>query len=243
MIDKTGNLINNIGGKNINNKLITNKNIYSKIAPPNTFKRRTSNKIEPKILQRYEKNSQTNQISNPFINYKADFTKRSSLILNNQNIFIPNADSDSKLPHNINSSFRDKIKIIKGNLFNNNESYNIISPKKTVNDKMRININNKNLNNAIKMPNKYIIKYKSVYSKKGKNLKRYDHILNKDEKSNNIHNNIKNNKNINEENDFIKDKYDYLLERTKNLLLNYQQIVNYYQEKEKKIEFRSESNL
>ena len=238
MIDNTGNQINNFGEKNIKNNIIAKKNIYSKIAPPNTFKRKTSNKIQPKILQRYEKNSQMNQISNPFINYKEDFEKRSSLIFNNQNMYISNADSDSKLPYNINSSFRDKIKIIKGNLFNNNESYNIISPKKTVNEKMRISINNKNLNNAIKMPNRYIIKYKSVYSKKGKNpnLKKYDKILlNKVEIDNNYNNNnVKNNKKTNEENNFIKDKYDYLLERTKNLLTNYQQIINYYQEKEKK---------
>ena len=38
---------------------------------------------------------------------------------------------------------------------------------------------------------------------------------------------------LNDEDNFIKEKYDYLLKRTKNLLNNYQQIIEYYQEKEK----------
>ena len=55
MFEKKGNPINNIGGgKYVNDSKIAKKNIYSKIAPPNTFKRRTVNKIAPKIIQRYE---------------------------------------------------------------------------------------------------------------------------------------------------------------------------------------------
>jgi len=248
MFEKKGNPINNIGGgKYINDSKIAKKNIYSKIAPPNTFKRRTVNKIAPKIIQRYEKSSQSNQISNPFINYNSNFSKRSSLILNNQNNLISNEDSNIKLSKNINSSFREKIKIMKGNLFSNDPT-NIISPKKIVNEKMRVNLNNKIENNLVKMPNQYITKYKSVYSKKGKNqiLQKYNDIINNNiEKMDKNDNNtkFKSNTNINEENNFIKDKYDYLLERTKKLLSDYQQIVEYYQEREKKYEYKNKDNL
>lgn len=247
MIEKTGNITKNLREENfINTSKIEKKNIYSKIAPPNTFKRRNTNKIAPTIMQRYANNSQYNQISNPFIYYNSNFSKRSSLILNNQNNLGLNIDSNVKLSQNINSSFREKIKIVKGNLFNN-EPNNIISPKKIVNEKMKI-INNKNDNNDIKLPNQYLGKYKSVYSKKGNNqiLKKYNHMINviseNTEQKNINKDNSKNKININNDCNFIKDRYDYLLERAKNLLSNYQQIIEYYQEKEKKNENKTEHN-
>ena len=221
------------------------KNIYSKIAPPNTFKMRTSNQVskKPKIFQRYEKTPQSNQISNPYINYNSNFAKRSSFISNNT-AFISNVDSNIKLSQNINSSFREKIKIIKGNLFSNQN--NIISPKKLIMGKMKINANNNNNkndnNNKVKMPVQIFMKNKSVYIKKDRNniLKsfkenttNYEDKKNK-EKNNEIKNEIKSEINYNNiDNNFIKEKYDDLLEKTRNLLLNYQKIVEYYQMKEK----------
>lgn len=219
------------------------KNIYSKIAPPNTFKMRTSNQVskKPKIFQRYEKTPQSNQISNPYINYNSNFAKRSSFISNNT-AFISNVDSNIKLSQNINSSFREKIKIIKGNLFNNQN--NIISPKKLIMGKMKVNSNNnKTDNNKIKMPVQIFVKNKSVYIKKDRNniLKSFkENTTNYEEKkkkilkNNELKKEIKNEINYNNiNNDFIKEKYDDLLEKTRNLLLNYQKIVEYYQEREK----------
>lgn len=219
------------------------KNIYSKIAPPNTFKMRTSNQVskKPKIFQRYEKTPQSNQISNPYINYNSNFAKRSSFISNNT-AFISNVDSNIKLSQNINSSFREKIKIIKGNLFNNQN--NIISPKKLIMGKMKVNNNNnKTDNNKIKMPVQIFVKNKSVYIKKDRNniLKSFkENTTNYEEKkkkilkNNELKKEIKNEINYNNiNNDFIKEKYDDLLEKTRNLLLNYQKIVEYYQEREK----------
>ena len=233
------------------------KNIYSKIAPPNTFKMRSSNQVakKPRIFQKYEKTPQSNQIDNPYINYNSNFAKRSSFISNNT-AFISNIDSNIKLSQNINSSFREKIKIIKGNLFSNKNN-NIISPKKLIIGKMRVNINNNNKtdNNKKKMPVQIFIKNKSVYIKKDRNniLKSFkenstnyedkkikentnNEIKNeiKNEINNEINNEIKNEINYNDiDNDFIKEKYDNLLENTRNLLLNYQKIVEYYQEKDK----------
>ena len=143
MIGKIENQINP-RDKYIDESKITNKNIYSKIAPPNTFKRRNTNQNtkKTKLFQRFEKTPQSNQIdTNSYISYKSNnsnFSKRTSFISNNKT-FISNADSNIKLYQNVNSSFREKIKIIKGNLFNNQN--NIISPKKLVTGKMKVNIN------------------------------------------------------------------------------------------------------
>ena len=78
MIGKIGNEINNSGGKFIEYSKMPTKNIYLKIAPPNTFKRRNTNQTnKPKIFQRYEKTSQSNQVSNPYINFNnSNFPKR-----------------------------------------------------------------------------------------------------------------------------------------------------------------------
>ena len=214
MIGKIGNQIGS-RDKFIEDSKITTKNIYSKIAPPNTFKRRNTNQISknPKIFQRYENTPQSNQISNPYINYNSNnnsnFSKRTSYISSN-NTFISNADSNMKLSQNINSSFKEKIKIIKGNLFNNQN----------------------NNNNKIKLPIQYIAKNKSVYVKKDKNnfLK---NIEEKENKKDEINKNIKDDININNDIDNIKEKYDFLLEKTRNLLSNYQKIIEFYQEKEK----------
>ena len=235
MIGKIGNQISS-RDKYIDNSKITTKNIYSKIAPPNTFKRRNTNQIikNPKIFQRYENTPQSNQISNPYINYNSNnnsnFSKRTSYIASN-NTFISNADSNMKLSQNINSSFKEKIKIIKGNLFNNQN--NIISPKKLIIGKMKVNINYKIDNNKIKLPIQYIAKNKSVYVKKDKNnfLK---NIEEKENKKDEINKNIKDDININNDIDNIKEKYDFLLEKTRNLLSNYQKIIEFYQEKERK---------
>ena len=234
MIGKIGNQIGS-RDKFIEDSKITTKNIYSKIAPPNTFKRRNTNQISknPKIFQRYENTPQSNQISNPYINYNSNnnsnFSKRTSYISSN-NTFISNADSNMKLSQNINSSFKEKIKIIKGNLFNNPN--NIISPKKLIIGKMKVNINYKIDNKKIKLPIQYIAKNKSVYVKKDKNnfLKNFEEkAYKKDEKNINTKDNINKNNDI----DNIKEKYDFLLEKTRNLLSNYQKIVEFYQEKEK----------
>jgi hypothetical protein len=233
------------------------KNIYSKIAPPNTFKMRTSNQLskKPKIFQRYEKTPQSNQISNPYINYNSNFAKRSSFISNNT-AFISNVDSNIKLSQNINSSFREKIKIIKGNLFSNQN--NIVSPKKLIMGKMKVNVNNTNNNNRpennkIKMPVQIFVKNKSVYIKKDRNnilksfkentTSNYEDKKKKEIKNSQIIKEVKNEINYNNiDNDLIKEKYDELLEKTKNLLLNYQKIVEYYQEKEKNNTSKIEDN-
>lgn len=238
MIGKIGNQINQ-RDKIIEDSKIPTKNIYSKIAPPNTFKRRNTNQNlkKPKIFKRFEKTPQSNQInSNPYINFNlnnSNFTKRTSYIPKN-NAFKSNVDSNKKLSQNINSSFREKIKIIKGNLFN--KPNNITSPKKLVNGTMKVDINYKIDNHKIKLPVQYIAKNKSVYIKKEKNiiLKNFDESLKlKENEKVELNNNIKNQTKFNNDNDNIKEKYDYLLKKTKNLLNNYQKIVDYYQEKGK----------
>ena len=245
MIEKIENEINN-SGKLIEDSKIPTKNIYLKIAPPNAFKRRNTNKInKPKIIQRYEKTPQSNQVSNPYINFNnSNFPKRTSFILSS-NTFNTNLDSNNKLSQNSNSSFREKKKIIKGNLFNNQN--NIISPKKLASGILKININHKLDNNKIKYPIQFIAKNKSVYVKKEKNsiIKNFDeHLLkingNKNTKKNN--DNQKKYISIKNGNYSVKEKYDYLLEKTRNLLSNYQKIVEYYQKKEKEKENKIEDN-
>ena len=213
MIVVNSNKIINSNEQYISESKITNRNnkIYSKIAPPNTFKKKNPNQIlrGSKILQRNEKSPKSNKIINPYIN--------------NSNIIKNNSISKSHIILNdfkINSSFRDKTKFIKSNniFINNNinNSHNlIVTPKKLLFAKMNIKGNKINFN---------------------KNKTEIQNVTNRITKeevdSKRIYvNNIKNNKRV-KDND-IKEKYDLLLKRTKELLNNYQNIIDYYQEREK----------
>ena len=205
---------------NSNEKYITdsklpnkNNNIYSKIAPPNTFKKRNPNQIlrGSKIFQRNEKSPKSNQILNPYIN--------------NSNLNKNNSISKSHIilkDFKINSSFREKTKIIKGNnLFNNNmnNSHNfIITPKKLLFSKITTKGNKIDFNNKYKTQNQNISNKKSKEENNAKII-----ILNTNK-------NIKKQNNIT--NDEIKNKYNLLLNKTRELLSNYQSIVDYYQNKE-----------
>ena len=226
------NQFNNSGVK-LSDSKITKKNLYSKIAPPNTFKNRNDKQDAPKIFQRYEKNIYSSQITNPYINAKSNYSKKS--FISNNNIFDLYPDSDIKLSNNINSSYREA-KLVKGNLFNNNLN-NIKSPKNVIIQKTKNNINRLEKNIS---KNKYIIKNKSVYVKKGKNniLNNYNPNKINGEIKKAKTNKVKDNVNVNivkNDNDInsIKEKYDFLLKKTQNLLSKYQHIVEYYQNKEK----------
>ena len=211
------NVVNSNNIINSNEKYLTNskiinkeQNIYSKIAPPNTFKKRNPNQIlrGSKILKRNEKSPDSYRIINPYINktnlIKNNSISKSHIILNE---------------FKINSSYRDKNKLIKGNnnIFINNNMNNshnfIITPKKILFAKIKVKGNKIDFN-----------KYKSENQNiSNKNL---------EIKNNNfITKSIK--KEINIENINIKEKYDSLIQRTKILLSNYQNIIDYYQEKEK----------
>ena len=211
------NVVNSNNIINSNEKYLTNskiinkeQNIYSKIAPPNTFKKRNPNQIlrGSKVLKRNEKSPDSYRIINPYINktnlIKNNSISKSHMILNE---------------FKINSSYRDKNKLIKGNnnIFINNNMNNshnfIITPKKILFAKIKVKGNKIDFN-----------KYKSENQ----------NISNKklEIKNNNfITKSIK--KEINIENINIKEKYDSLIQRTKILLSNYQNIIDYYQEKEK----------
>lgn len=220
---------NNSGEKIIKEKKInSNSNIYSKIAPPNSFKKRNTNQIlkKPKIIQRYENTPQANQINSLYVNNNN--SNRTSLKLNN-NTLVLKPNTDIKISQNVNSSFIEKIKLVKGSLFNNSNI--IISPKKVTFERIK----NKNMNNSRAFDNKKILlkphaymvkKHNSVYSKSD----RVNHLIQKNEKNNEK---TDFNENISKDNQNIKDKYDFLLEKTRNLLLNYQKIVEYYQDKDK----------
>ena len=220
---------NNSGEKIIKEKKInSNSNIYSKIAPPNSFKKRNTNQIlkKPKIIQRYENTPQANQINSLYVNNNN--SNRTSLKLNN-NTLVLKPNTDIKISQNVNSSFIEKIKLVKGSLFNNSNI--IISPKKVTFERIK----NKNMNNSRAFDNKKILlkphaymvkKHNSVYSKSD----RVNHLIQKNEKNNEKRDF---NENISKDNQNIKDKYDFLLEKTRNLLLNYQKIVEYYQDKDK----------
>ena len=194
---------------------IPNKTIYSKIAPPNTFQKRNPNQIlkNSKIYKRYDKSPQISPIMNPY--------------LNNTNNELKN----SFLSKSINSG------IIKGNIFLNKNKIDInhksiITPKKLLfgnikvkNNKIdynkykteRQNISNK-YNPEINIDNNYKNKYINL---KGGNLN--------SDKNNDAKKRLKyENNNID-----IKEKYNFLLQKTKNLLNNYQKIIEYYQQKEK----------
>ena len=230
----------NSSGEKLKEPKINSKNIYSKIAPPNTFKRRNTNQMlkKPKIIQRYDNTPQTNQLNNLYLNNNSNRTSLKS----NNNTLVLKPNSDIKLYQNVNSSFIEKIKIVKGSLFNNSS---IISPKKIgidtskirTNNNNNININNSNRvldNKNIVLKNQIIKKHNSVYQKNN----RMNHLIQKNdntiiEKNNSKYDNIKDNL-------YIKNKYDFLLEKTRNLLFNYQKIVDYYQEKEKE---KNKNNL
>ena len=232
----------NSSGEKLKEPKINSKNIYSKIAPPNTFKRRNTNQMlkKPKIIQRYDNTPQTNQLNNLYLNNNSNRTSLKS----NNNTLVLKPNSDIKLYQNVNSSFIEKIKIVKGSLFNNSS---IISPKKIgidtnkirTNNNNNININNSNRvldNKNIVLKNQIIKKHNSVYQKNN----RMNHLIQKNdniiiEKNNSKYDN-------NKDNLYIKNKYDFLLEKTRNLLVNYQKIVDYYQEKEKEKE-KNKNNL
>ena len=213
------NVVNSNNIINSNEKYLTNsklinkeQNIYSKIAPPNTFKKRNPNQIlrGSKVLKRNEKSPDSYRIINPYINktnlIKNNSISKSHIILNE---------------FKINSSYRDKNKLIKGNnniLINNNmnNSHNfIITPKKILFAKIKVKGNKIDFN-------KYKSENQNISNKK-------ENIEIK--KNNFITKSIK--KEINIENINIKEKYDLLIQRTKILLSNYQNIIDYYQEKEK----------
>ena len=234
------NQFNNSAKKINNDSNMAKQNIYSKIAPPNTFKNRNNNQVAPKIFQRYDKTIQSNQIINPYINYKSNFNKKS--FISNSNIIDSYQNSNIKLLNNINSSYREN-KVMKGNLFNKNLN-NIISPKNAMIQNAKTNIN-KLESNKKKMKNQYIIKNKSVYIKKGKN--NFFNNYNENKINSEFKKVVKfqNNDNVNfknDENNFIKNKYDYLLKRTQILLSNYQHIIDYYQNKEKEKEKENNQN-
>ena len=217
MILVNSNKIINPNEKYISSVKLTNKNneIYSKIAPPNTFQRRNQNQIlrSSNIFQRKEKSPRSNQIIKPFLN-NSNFIKNNSI--SKSNIIL----NENK----INSSFRDKAKLIRGNniFYNNNmnNSHNlIVTPKKLVFTKISVK------GNKIEF-NKYKTDKENISNKKLKEELDTKKII--------VLNNSKNNKKpINYKNIYIKEKYDLLLNKTKALLSNYQNIIDYYQQKEK----------
>ena len=220
----TNKIINSTNNKYISDSKLknTNNNIYSKIAPPNTFIRRNQNQIlrGSKLFQRKEKSPKSIQMVKPFMN-------NSNIIKNNNSI------SKSHMILNdlkINSSYRDRARLISGNnIFNNNlnNSHNlIITPKKLLFTKIKIKGNKIDYN-------KYKTEKENTSNKKLGIEQDIKKIL--------ILNGSKNKKNIiNIKNNDIKEKYDLLLDKTRTLLSNYQKIINYYQEKEKNFGYKQE---
>ena len=215
-------IINTTNNKYISDSKLknNNNNIYSKIAPPNTFIRRNQNQIlrGSKLFQRKEKSPKSIQMVKPFMN-------NSNIIKNNNSI------SKSHMILNdlkINSSYRDKARLISGNnIFNNNlnNSHNlIITPKKLLFTKIKIKGNKIDYN-------KYKTEKENTSNKKLGIEQDIKEIL--------IINGSKNKKNIiNIKNNDIKEKYDLLLDKTRTLLSNYQKIIDYYQEKEKNYAYK-----
>ena len=220
----TNKIINSTNNKYISDSKLknANNNIYSKIAPPNTFIRRNQNQIlrGSKLFQRKEKSPKSIQMVKPFMN-------NSNIIKNNNSI------SKSHMILNdlkINSSYRDRARLISGNnIFNNNlnNSHNlIITPKKLLFTKIKIKGNKIDYN-------KYKTEKENTSNKKLGIEQDIKKIL--------IINGSKNKKNIiNIKNNDIKEKYDLLLDKTRTLLSNYQKIINYYQEKEKNFGYKQE---
>jgi len=209
---------NNVSEKYLTDPKLTNKNIYSKIAPPNTFIKKNPNHNNilrgSKVLQKREQSPNSNRIVNPYI-YNSNLIKNNSI--SKSHIIL----NDFK----INSSYRGKVKLVKGNnniLTNNkmNNSHNfIITPKKILFAKIQVNSNGNKLDF-----NKYKTEKQNNSNKKireDNEIKTYFYI------------NKKVKKQINYKNSDIKEKYDLLLQKTRNLLANYQGIIDYYQEKEK----------
>ena len=217
-------IINTTNNKYISDSKLknNNNNIYSKIAPPNTFIRRNQNQIlrGSKLFQRKEKSPKSIQMVKPFMN-------NSNIIKNNNSI------SKSHMILNdlkINSSYRDRARLISGNnIFNNNlnNSHNlIITPKKLLFTKIKIKGNKIDYN-------KYKTEKENTSNKKLGIEQDIKKIL--------IINGSKNKKNIiNIKNNDIKEKYDLLLDKTRTLLSNYQKIIDYYQEKEKNFGYKQE---
>ena len=205
--------------KYITDSKITNKNIYSKIAPPNTFIKKNPNHNNilrgSKVLKKREQSPNTNRIVNPYI-YNSNIIKNNSI--SKSHIIL----NDFK----INSSYRGKVKLVNGNnnnIFNNNKMNNshnfIITPKKILFAKIQTNSNGNKLD---------FNKYKTEkQNNSGKKIKNENEI----KKCFYINKNIK--KQLNYKNSDIKEKYDLLLQKTRNLLVNYQGIIDYYQKKEK----------
>ena len=194
---------------------IKNENIYSKIAPPNTFKRKNQNQIlrGSKIFKRKEQSPNSNRILNPLLR-NSNFIKNNSI--SKSNVILND--------FNINKSYVEKAKLLKGNIIylnnniNNNNNF-IITPKKMVFTKVKIDGNKIDFN-----------KYKTE-KQNNSNNKTEEEI---DAQKINVMNKYKNiKKQLNYQNISIKEKYDLLLQKTKKLLSNYQNIVDYYQEKEK----------
>ena len=217
------NKINNTNEKYITDSKLTNKNIYSKIAPPNTFIKKNPNHNSilrgSQVLKKREHSPNSNRIVNPYI-YNSNIIKNNSI--SKSHIIL----NDFK----INSSYRGNVKLVKGNknIFTNNKMNNshnfIITPKKILFAKIQVNSNG----NKIDF-NKYKTEKQNNSGKKIKNeneIKRCFYI----------NKNIK--KQLNYKNSDIKEKYDLLLQKTRNLLANYQGIIDYYQEKEKKEEVK-----
>ena len=212
------NQINNTTEKYRIDSKLANKNVYSKIAPPNTFIKKNLNHNQilrgSKVLKKREQSPNANILVNPYI-YNSNIIKNNSI--SKSHIIL----NDYK----INSSYRGKVKYIKGNnniLINNkmNNSHNfIVTPKKILFAKIQVNSNGNKLD---------FNNYKNEkQDNSNKKLKKENEI----KKSLYISKSIK--KQLIYKNNDIKEKYDLLLQKTRNLLSNYQSIIDYYQEKEK----------
>ena len=213
------NKINNTNEKYITDSKLTNQNIYSKIAPPNTFIKKNPNHNNilrgSKILKKREQSPNSNRIVNPYSIYNSNLIKNNSI--SKSHIIL----NDFK----INSSYRGKVKLVKANnnLFTNNKINNshnfIVTPKKMLFAKIQGYSNGNKLD---------FNKYKTEkHNNSNKKIKEENEI----KKCFYITKNIK--KQLYYKNNDIKEKYDLLLQKTRNLLANYQGIIDYYQEKEK----------
>ena len=211
------NKIINTNEKYISDSKITNKNIYSKIAPPNTFIKKNPNQIlrGSKVLKKREKSPNSNRVLNPYI-YNSNIIKNNSI--SKSHVIL----NDFK----INSSYRGGK--VKYNKMNNSHNF-IVTPKKILFAKIQVN----GIGNGNKLDfNDYKTEKQNLSNKKLKEeneIKKCFYINKNIKRQNKYQNNID-----------IKEKYDFLLQKTKNLLNNYQSIIDYYQEKEKTDENKME---